>query len=106
MEIIKHNTGKDAGRISVLHTIATLEVGETWAVEEDLVVREYARNACSRYGHISGKAFTVNAPRENAGRLGVDRHTITRWKRSLKLVPRTKDGRYLGKDVVAVWLNR
>ena len=44
--------------------------------------------------------------REVARRLGVDRHTITRWKRSLKLVPRTKDGRYLGKDVVAVWLNK
>ncbi len=44
--------------------------------------------------------------REAARRLGVDRHTITRWKRSLRLVPRTKDGRYLGKDVVAVWLNR
>jgi len=44
--------------------------------------------------------------REVARRLQVDRHTITRWKRSLKLVPRTKDGRYLGKDVVAVWMNR
>jgi len=73
MEIIRHNTGKDAGRISVLHTIATLAVGETWAVEEGLVVREYARNACSRYGHISGKAFTVNAPRENAGMIEITR---------------------------------
>ena len=44
--------------------------------------------------------------REVARRLQVDRHIITRWKRSLKLVPRTKDGRYLGKDVVAVWMNR
>lgn len=44
--------------------------------------------------------------REVARRLQVDRHTITRWKRSLKLVPSTKDGRYLGKDVVAVWMNR
>lgn len=73
MEIIKHNTGKDAGRISVLHTIATMEVGESWAVEEGLVVREYARNACSRYSHISGKAFTVNAPRENGGMIEITR---------------------------------
>lgn len=73
MEIIKHNTGKDAGRISVLHTIATMEVGESWAVEEGLVVREYARNACSRYAHISGKGFTVNAPRENAGMIEITR---------------------------------
>jgi len=73
MEVIKHNTGKDAGRVSVLHTIATMAVGETWAVEDGLVVREYARNACSRYGHISGKAFTVNAPRENAGLIEITR---------------------------------
>lgn len=67
MEVIIHNTGKDAGRISVLHTIATMELGETWAVEEGPVVLEYARNACSRYGHISGKTFTVNAPKDRDG---------------------------------------
>jgi transposase-like protein len=44
--------------------------------------------------------------REAARRLGVDRHTLTRWKRSLRLVPHTKDGRYLGKDIVEVWRNR
>jgi hypothetical protein len=73
MEIIKHNTGKDAGRISVLHTIATMEVGEIWPVEDGLVVREYVRNACSRYSHITGKSFTVNAPRENAGIIEITR---------------------------------
>lgn len=73
MKIITHNTGKDAGRISVLHTIATMEVGETWAVEEGHVVREYARNACSRYGHISGKTFSVSAPKENAGMIEITR---------------------------------
>ena len=67
MEIIRHNTGRDAGRISVLHTIATMQPGETWAVEEGLVVLEYARNACSRYGHISEKTFTVNAPKDRDG---------------------------------------
>lgn len=41
--------------------------------------------------------------REAARRLGVDRHTLTRWKRELRLVPHTSDGRYLGKDIVAVW---
>ena len=73
MEVITHNTGKDAGRISVLHTIATMDVGETWAVEDSLVVREYARNACSRYGHISGKTFTVSSPRANAGMIEITR---------------------------------
>jgi hypothetical protein len=44
--------------------------------------------------------------REAARRLGVDRHTLTRWKRSLRLVPHTDDGRYLGRDIIAVWRGR
>lgn len=43
--------------------------------------------------------------RETASRLGVDRHTITRWKRERKLVPCTDNGRYRGKDLVEVWKN-
>ena len=73
MEIIRHNTGKDAGRISVLHTLHTMEVGETWNAPETEVVLEYARNACSRYGHISGKTFTVSSPRANAGMIEITR---------------------------------
>ena len=41
--------------------------------------------------------------REAARLLGVDRHTITRWKRSLKLVPCTVDGRYRGRDIEKAW---
>ena len=41
--------------------------------------------------------------REAARRLGVDRHTLTRWKRSGRLVPFTNNGRYRGKDIIAVW---
>ena len=44
--------------------------------------------------------------REAARRLGVDRHTLTRWKRSLRLVPHTDDGRYLGRDIIAMWRGR
>ncbi len=43
--------------------------------------------------------------RQTARHLDVDRHTITRWKREKKLVPHTDDGRYLGRDIVAVWMN-
>ena len=43
--------------------------------------------------------------RQTARYLDVDRHTITRWKRERKLVPHTDDGRYLGRDIVAVWMN-
>ena len=45
----------------------------------------------------------LDTGREAARRLGVDRHTLTRWKRSGKLVPYTDTGRYRGKDIVAVW---
>ena len=43
--------------------------------------------------------------RQTARHLDVDRHTITRWKRERKLVPHTDDGRYLGRYIVAVWMN-
>ena len=41
--------------------------------------------------------------REAARLLGVDRHTLTRWKRELVLVPCTDNGRYRGKDIVNAW---
>lgn len=47
--------------------------------------------------------FGLYTGREAARLLGVDRHTITRWKRQLKLVPHTDDGRYLGRQIEAVW---
>lgn len=43
--------------------------------------------------------------RETARRLKMDRHTLTRWRRTGKLVPFTDDGRYRGKDIIAVWMN-
>ena len=73
MEIIKHNTGKDAGRISVLHTIASMDPGETWAVEDGLVVLDYVRNACSRYGRLSGRTYPVSSPRAHAGMIEITR---------------------------------
>ena len=47
--------------------------------------------------------FGLYTGREAARHLKVDRHTITRWKRQLKLVPHTNDGRYLGKDIIKAW---
>ena len=41
-----------------------------------------------------------------ARRLGVDRHTLARWEKSLRLVPHHSDGHfkyYLGKDIVNAW---
>lgn len=47
--------------------------------------------------------FNLYTGRETARLLGLERHTITRWKRQLKLVPHTNDGRYLGKDILKAW---
>ena len=44
--------------------------------------------------------------RETARRLGVNRHTITRWKREGLLVPFTDNGRYRGKDIVNAWKHK
>lgn len=41
--------------------------------------------------------------REAARRLGVDRHTLTRWRRTGRLEPSTDDGRYRGRDLVRIW---
>lgn len=75
MEIIKHTTGKDRGQISVSNTIATMDVGEVWTVSEGVVVKEYVRNACSRYGRQDGKIYKVSAPKQQRGII-----TITRIK--------------------------
>ena len=47
--------------------------------------------------------YELYTGRETARRLDVDRHTITRWKRELVLVPCTDNGRYRGKDIVHAW---
>ena len=75
MEIIKHTTGKDKGHISVSNTIATMDVGEVWTVSEDVVVKEYVRNACSRQGKKDGPIYKVSAPKQQRGII-----TITRIK--------------------------
>lgn len=41
--------------------------------------------------------------RETARLMGVNRHTISRWKRNGELVPCTDNGRYRGKDIVKTW---
>lgn len=50
--------------------------------------------------------FGLYTGRQAAKLLGVDRHTLTRWKRSLLLAPHTDDGRYLGKDLAKLWRGR
>ena len=56
---------------------------------------------------VSPQGFYVQA--EAARRLGVDRHTLARWEKSLRLVPHHSDGHFkfdLGKDIVRAWMGR
>lgn len=47
--------------------------------------------------------FDLYTCKQAALLLGVEYHTITRWKKAGKLVPHTDDGRYLGQDILNVW---
>lgn len=62
-----------AGRISVLNTISTMEVGETWTTNMDEVQLPYAQVCCSRYGFFNDKRFTVSAPRSMKGSITIKR---------------------------------
>ncbi len=72
MEVIKHTTGKDAGKISVLRTISTMAPGETWAVEEGPVQLAYVHSCCSRFSRMSqDRTFSVKAPAEYGGMIEI-----------------------------------
>jgi hypothetical protein len=72
MKVIKHTTGKDAGRISVLRTISTMEPGDIWTVREGEVVLPYVHTACSRLSRISAhRAFSVKSPAEYGGKIEI-----------------------------------
>ena len=72
MKVIKHTTGRDAGKISVLRTISTMEPGETWTVREGDVVLPYVHVACSRLSRISpSRSFSVKSPTEYGGKIEI-----------------------------------
>lgn len=47
--------------------------------------------------------FGLYTCKQAASLLGVEYHTITRWRKRGKLVPHTADGRFLGQDILDVW---
>ena len=60
MKVIKHTTGKDAGKISVLRTISTMAPGETWSIKEGDAQLAYVHSCCSRFSRIShDRTFSV-----------------------------------------------
>lgn len=72
MKVIEHTTGKDAGRISVIRTLDTMEPGETWTVQEGLVDLNYMYSACWRLSRISHvRSFSVKGPKEYGGQIEV-----------------------------------
>jgi len=62
MEIVRHTTGKSKGRISVLHTIATMLPGEEWVVSREDVDLGYAQVCCCKYAQKTGIPFKVSSP--------------------------------------------
>lgn len=73
MEIKRHPFGPYEGRISVRHTIATMEVGEVWETNMEEVDLNYAQNCCSTYGRETGWNFTVSSPRSLNGQIIITR---------------------------------
>lgn len=73
MQIIKHTSGKAIGRISVLRSIATMEVGEAWTIAPDETTLPYAQTCCSKYGSMAGKQFHVSSTKEAAGLITIKR---------------------------------
>lgn len=70
MKVLKTRTG----RIMLLGTLSTMEVGETWKLRHTTFASAYLRVTCSNYGKAVNKSFTVNAP------IGNKTITITRTK--------------------------
>lgn len=60
MEVKLTEKGKNTGRVSVIRTIATMEIGEVWALQADGNPIANVRVNCSRYGQLSGKFFNVS----------------------------------------------
>ena len=55
MEVIKHNSGKAIGQISVRNTIATMAPSEEWVSQPGEIKLSYAQVCCSTYGAETGK---------------------------------------------------
>ena len=62
MEVIKYETGRNAGSISVLRTLNTMAPGDTWAVQEGQVDLSYVHTACWRLSRMSACPPTVPSP--------------------------------------------
>ena len=70
MKTIRHTTGKDAGKISVLRTISTMAPGETWSIKEGDAQLAYVHSCCSRFSRIShDRTFSVKATAEYGGKI-------------------------------------
>lgn len=73
MTIVRHTTGTYAGQISVLKTIESMEVGESWHTNMQEVKLTYAQACTSRYGFFSGRRYTVNGGRKLNGQIIITR---------------------------------
>ncbi|MBQ0144982.1 MAG: hypothetical protein KBS78_07400 [Bacteroidales bacterium] len=51
-----------SGRIMLLTTLSTMEVGEKWKIDPLTYKTATLRVTCSNYGAAVNKVFTVNSP--------------------------------------------
>ena len=72
MQIITHTTGKATGRICIIRTIETMQIGEVWIADPSEVVTSTVQATCSAYGSITGRQFTISLV-ENPGKITITR---------------------------------
>lgn len=60
MQIIKNTKGRAKGKICVTATLDSMEVGETWMANTNVVDYNYLTTACSQATKKSGKVFSTS----------------------------------------------
>lgn len=73
MEVIRHSTGGHIGAISVVSTLRTMEVGESWVTNMQEVDFAYCQVCASRFGLTTGRKYQVSSPKEFEGKIVITR---------------------------------
>lgn len=73
MKVIRHKGGKAAGRVAIIDTLATMEVGDVWTIRAGQTSLTYAQQACSRYGFLTGRKYWCSSRQSAGGRITIRR---------------------------------
>ena len=61
------------GRINLRQTIDSLNIDESWAISEDVINADYAREVCSKNTRKTKKMFRVSNPASASGIITITR---------------------------------